>query len=193
MDVKGGRICVADTAAANVGLVGQDQGGGDSVHRNAGTLVVVADGGDDGGHLSGIASHVVENAPGHDCTRLGMILPVHKVTDIVEIPGDFRQLHGPLVVAHGLQNISGSLRHMHHMGEAVLRKAQGPQRFIGPDDVGFDRVTFRDLFVSQHIDSSFEVILSRILQKERGWGDILQRFYWEMSSFHFSFLSYYGK
>ena len=82
---------------------------------------------------------------------------------------------------------------MHHMGEAVLCKAQRTQGFIGPDDVGLDRFTFCDLFISQHIDSSFGIILSQIPQKERGWGDILQRFYWDMSSLHFLFLSYYGK
>ena len=117
VDVEGGRVCIADTAAANIGLVGQDQGCRHRIDGNAGTLVVVADGGDDGGHLSGIAAHVIQDAPGHDSTGLGMVLPVHQIADVVEIPGDFRQLHRPLVIAQGLQNISVSFRHMHHMAK----------------------------------------------------------------------------
>ena len=81
--------------------------------------------------FSGIAAHVIEDAPGHDSTGLGMVLPVHQIADVVEIPGDFRQLNRTLVIAQGLQNISGSFRHMHHMGEAVLRIAQGHQGLHG--------------------------------------------------------------
>ena len=184
MDIEGGLISVSDPAAAHISLVGQDQGCRHGIDWNASGLVVIADGGDDGSHLTGLTAHVVQDAPGHDRTGLGMILPVHQIADVVEIPGDFRQLHRSLVIAHSLQNISGSLSHMHYMGEAVLRKAQSAQGFIRPDDVGLDGFTFRDLFISQHIDSSFALILSQILEKERGWGDNLQRFYLKIAFYY---------
>ena len=60
MDVKGGDVRVSHPASPHVGFVRQDQGGGYFVDRDAVALVVVADGGDDGGDFGRVASHVVD-------------------------------------------------------------------------------------------------------------------------------------
>jgi hypothetical protein len=130
------QLVSAQQMAADIGFICQNHGGGDRVYGDAGAFVVIADGGYDGCHIGGVAVHIVKNAPGHDCAGLGMILPVHQIADIVEIAGDLHQLHLVLGSAQGLKNISGSLRHLGHMGETVLRIAQGRQRPVRHRDIG---------------------------------------------------------
>ena len=150
MDVEGGGVLVPDTAAADVGLVRQNQRRRHSVHRLAGALVVVADGGDDGGDLLRVAVQIVQNAERHDGAGLRVVDPVHQIADVVEVACDLRHLHGPLRIAQGLQNIPRRLRHDGHMGEAVLREAQCNQRFVRPLDIGADGGVVLHVFKGQH-------------------------------------------
>ena len=111
---------------------------------------MVADGGDDGGDLRRVAVQIVQNAEGHDGTGLGVVDAVHQVPDIVEEPGDPRQLHRPLRVAQGPQDIPRVLRHYGDVGEAVLRKAQSDEGLVRPLDIGADGGVVLHFFKGQH-------------------------------------------
>ena len=82
----------AHAAAAHVALVGEYERGGDLVDGRAGTLVVVADGGDDLGDLLGWHAHVVEYAEGHHRAGERMLVAVDGVADVVHVAGDFGKL-----------------------------------------------------------------------------------------------------
>ncbi|CAN4017880.1 selenide, water dikinase SelD, partial [Dysosmobacter welbionis] len=157
MDVEAGHIRIPDPAAADVGLVRQDQCRRHGVHRHAGALVVVADGGDDGGDLLRRTIHVVQNAEGHDRTGLGVIHPVHQVADVVKKPGDLCQLHRPLRIPQGGEDIGGVFRHRRHVGKAVLRIAQSGQRLVRPLDIGPDRRIVFHILIGKHGPSPFSI------------------------------------
>lgn len=72
-------------------------------------FVVVADGRDDGGNFLRRKVHSVQNPERHHRAALAVIDPIHNVADIVEISGDFHQLHGSLRIAQRFQNPSGRL------------------------------------------------------------------------------------
>ena len=138
MDVKGGHVLVPHPAAAHIGLVGQDQGGGDGVHRVGGGVVVVADGSDDGGHVGGLHPHLVQDAEGHGGPAEGVVVAVDHVADVVHVGGDPGQLHLFRGVAQLGQDAGGHLGALGHVGEGVLRKAQRRERGVRLGDVGAD-------------------------------------------------------
>ena len=138
MDVKADGVPVAHPAAAHVGLVRQDEGCRHGVHRDAGALVVVADGGDDGGGLLGACAHLVENPERHDRAGLRMVDAVHHIADIVHKACNAGQFHLTLAVAKISQQLAGNLCGALYMGKAVLGKAHGRKAGIGLLNIGAD-------------------------------------------------------
>ena len=67
-----------------------------------------------------------------------MIHAVDQIADVVQIPGNLRQLDGVRVVAQRFKNIARCLGHMRHMGKAMLGVAQSDQRLIRFADIGTD-------------------------------------------------------
>ena len=164
MDVEGALVLVADTAAAHVGLIRQNERGGHGAYGSAGALVVVADGGDDLRDLLGGQVHVVQDAEGHDGPALGVVDAVDQVADVVEIARDLGQLHLTGGIAQGLQDIAAVLRHEAHVGKAVLGKAQRDEGLVCLFNIGTDvgillDLLKRDLFgvlIHVHVfDASF--------------------------------------
>ena len=150
VDIEAADVGVAHTAAAHIGFVRQNQRRGHGVHRDARALVVVADGGGDGGDLLRIKASLVQDAEGHDGAALAVVHPVHQVADVVEIGGDLCHLHRPLRMIQRLQDIACHFRHMGHMGKAVLRIAQSDEGFVRLGDIGADGRILADLFISHH-------------------------------------------
>ena len=109
---------------------------------------MVADGRDDGGDLLRRKVHSVQDPERHHRAALAVIHPVHHIADVMEISGDFHQLHGSVRVAQRFQNPSGRLSDPCHMLEAVFRKSKGFQRRIRLVDVHPDRFVLFHLFVS---------------------------------------------
>ena len=93
VDVESHKVCVAHTAAANVGLVGDDEGGGNGIHRLCRALVVVADGGDDGTDLIHRHLQPVQQTKRHDGAALGVVGAVDDVADVMEKSGDLAFLY----------------------------------------------------------------------------------------------------
>ena len=159
MDIERGNIRVADTAAADVGLVRQNERRRHRIDRHAGALVVIADGRRDECDLLRLEAHVVENAEGHDRAALAVIDAVDQIADVVEIARDLRQLHHPLRIAQRLQDIACLFRNSSHMRKAVLREAKGAQGSVGLRDIGMDRLVLADLFIS-HSSSPLASIIT---------------------------------
>ena len=122
VDIEALVFFIAYPAAAHVGLVGQDEGGGDGVDREGGSVVVVADGGDHGGGLLRLHSHFVQDAEGHHSAGKGMVVAVDHIADVVHKPGDAGQLGILRTVPQLCQNSGGGLGAAGHMGKAVLRE-----------------------------------------------------------------------
>ena len=155
VDIKLGGVLVAHPAAAHVGLIRQNQGGGQGAHRGAGALVVVADGCDHLGNLRRVHVHVVQQAECHDGSALRVVNAVDQVADVVEEGGNLHQLHFPGGIAQGLQNVLAVGSHQPHMGKAVLGKAQGDEGLVCLLDIGPDpRILLNLLKCNQTITPS---------------------------------------
>ena len=138
MNIKFTGIFFPDTGPTDIGLVCQLHGSRNGIDRHAGTFIVVADGSNNSGDLCRVAVHIIEDAPGHDCTGEGMLLPVYQITNVMQKACDLGNLYGTLVITQNLQNIAGSLSNVLNMAETMFRKAQGTQGLIGPLDIDFN-------------------------------------------------------
>lgn len=138
MDVEALMLLVAHPAAAHIGLVCQDQRRGNRIDGEGGGIVVVADGGDDGGHVSGLHAHLVQNTEGHDGAGLGVVVAVDHVADVVHKAGDAGQLLVVLSISELGQDAGGKLGAAGDVGKAVLGKAPGQQGLVGLGDIGAD-------------------------------------------------------
>lgn len=125
MDVEALVFLVAHPAAAHIGLVCQDQRRGNRIDGEGGGIVVVADGGDDGGHVGGLHAHLVQNAEGHDGPGLGVVVAVDYVADVVHKAGDAGQLLVVLSISELGQDAGGKLGAAGDVGKAVLGEAPG--------------------------------------------------------------------
>ena len=138
MDVEVDGIPVTDPAAAHVGLVRQQKGRGDGVHRKGGGIIVMADGCDDGGHIGGLHAHVVQDPEGHYRSGLGVVVAVDHVADVVHKACDAGQLLVVLSISELGQDAGGKLGAAGDVGKAVLGKAPGQQGLVGLGDIGAD-------------------------------------------------------
>ena len=161
VDVESGHVLVADPAAAHIRFIGQDQGGGHGVHREGGGVIVVANGGDDCGHVGGLHPHLVQNAEGHGGAADGVVVAVDHVADVVHKGGDLGQLHLLGAVPQLSQDAGGHLGAFGHMGEGVLRKAQSGEGRVGLGDIGADLGgIFDDLKGDVHSEAPFFLLPS---------------------------------
>ena len=100
-----------------------------------------------------------------------------QIADIVKIAGNFCQLHGAFVVAHGLENITGHFRHVDHVGKTMFCETQGAQRFVRPDDISLDGFAVGNFFVGEHTHTSFWDSISQKRQKNSLFTKVLQSLY----------------
>ena len=124
MDIEGGLVVVAHATAAHIRFIRQNQRRRHGTDRHAGALVVVTNGRRHLGDILRRHPQLVQNTERHDGAALGMIHPVDQVADVVEITRDLHQLHLPVGVAHGFENIPPRSRHPGHVGKAVFGIAQ---------------------------------------------------------------------
>ena len=144
MDVEVDGIPVTDPAAAHVGLVRQQKGRGDGVHRKGGGIIVMADGCDDGGHIGGLHAHVVQDPEGHYRSGLGVVVAVDHVADVMHKGGDPAQLHRVGVVTQLLQQVARHHGAPGHVGKAVLGVPQGQQGGVRLGDISPDLLGLLD-------------------------------------------------
>ena len=111
---------------------------GNRIDGEGGGIVVMADGGDDGGHVSGLHAHLVQNTEGHDGAGLGVVVAVDHVADVVHKAGDAGQLLVVLSISELGQDAGGKLGAAGDVGKAVLGKAPGQQGLVGLGDIGAD-------------------------------------------------------
>ena len=113
MNVEFGNILATDTAAAYIGLVRQDQRGGNRIHGGTGGFVMLADGGD---HVDPVhTGHIglEENIVCQQCAQFRMVGTVDGIADVVHKACDFSQLLIVLGVAQFSQNIGAALCHQY--------------------------------------------------------------------------------
>lgn len=70
---------------------------------------------------------------------MGMMVPVHRIADIVQVTGDVGQLCFPAVIAQLFQNVAGDIGHHAHMTVTVLRIAKGGKAVIAAGNIGVDQ------------------------------------------------------
>ena len=138
VDVVGQHRVLAHPGAPHVALIREDKGRGQGVYREGGLFVVVADGRADEPDL--LRGHVplVQQGKGHDGAAVGVVHPVHGVSDVVQVPGDGRQLAGALRVAQQAQNIPGGVAAALGVGQAVLGKPDGLHAPVALLHIGAD-------------------------------------------------------
>src|SRR6266542_2520327 len=98
-----------DPASVHVRLVGKDHCCRDGTDRFSALLLVVAHRGHDQGQVP-VMHPILEHVVDQERPDLGVVLPGHHVSHVVEIPGDRRQLgHPPLVPQPG-HDVEGDTR-----------------------------------------------------------------------------------
>ena len=75
-----------------------------------------------------------------------MIHPIDNIADVMQIPGNSGQLHRPLRIAKGFENVPRHLSHPGNVGKAVFRKAQSLHGGIGLGDIYPNRRIPADFF-----------------------------------------------
>ena len=129
VDVEGGKVVVSDTAAADIGLIAENDGSSHGVDGECGGVIVMADGGDDGGNLFGGHSHAVQNAESHVGAAEGVVGAVDDIADVVHIGGDLGQFHFAGGELQCGQNTGGYICAAAYVGEGMLGEAQGGERY----------------------------------------------------------------
>lgn len=124
VNIEGGYVAVADAGASYVRLVRKYQGGGNRVHGNARSLVVISYRGDYDGYLVGGHTHIIENTECHYRAALGMVYAVYEVSDVVQIGGYFGELHRAFAVTELRKYMGGAFRNTTDVCEAMLRIAE---------------------------------------------------------------------
>ena len=81
-----------------------DQGRSDRIDRLSGQFIVVADRRTNDGDVGGVAAERSQQGEGHGSAGQRVIVPVDHVADVVQIPGNARQLHGMRVIVQLFQN-----------------------------------------------------------------------------------------
>ena len=109
----------------------------------AATLIISLDGFSFETNLTAVIATLSNIGPG-----LGMVHPVDDIADIVEITGDGGQLRVPLGIAQRQQDAAGGVRHLGHMGEAVLGKTQRDERLVRLADIAADLLAVLNILVT---------------------------------------------
>ena len=157
MNIKGGRVRVADAASSYIRLIRKDERRRQRIDRHARALIVIADGRHDSRHILSGTAETRQDLEGHHRAALRVIDPVDQIADIVQIARDLRQLHRVGVVAEGFENIACGLRHVGHVGKAVLRIAERDQRLVRLLNISADR------FVGSYFLKSHKLLLNSSL------------------------------
>ena len=150
MDVEFGSIPSPHAVSAYVGLVRQNQRGGNRIHRRSRLFVVVANRRDDNRDFLRIHAHAPQNRHRHDRATVRVVGAVDDVSDIVQITGDFRELCVTLRIAELQEYVLRGLRDLADVREAVLGEPEGDQRFVLFLDVGVYRLVRLYFFYSYH-------------------------------------------
>ena len=92
---------------------------------------MVSDGGDDGGNVVRVGTHVVQETESHDGAALSMFYTVDDIADIMEEAGYFYQLNLMIRMSESFEDFCCSHRYLGNMSKAVLCIAKGSERLIG--------------------------------------------------------------
>ena len=99
---------------------------------------MVADGGDDSGHLRRFHPHFIKNAEGHGGSTDGVVMAVDHITDVMHKGGDPSQLHLSGGIAQLVQNPGGYVGTPAHMGKGMFGKAESDQGSVRLGNISAD-------------------------------------------------------
>ena len=92
MNVKAGRVLRPHPAPAHIRLVRDDERRRNRIERVSRRLIVIRDGGDDFDTVLHREILAPQNLIGQERSVLRVMLPVQRIADVVQKPGDFHQL-----------------------------------------------------------------------------------------------------
>ncbi len=107
VDIEGIGIGVSDSAAADIGFIGDNQSGGDGIHGNARTFIMVTYSGNDKSEVIGRHIHFFKDTKSHEGTTLGVVNTIDEVSDIMKISGDTNEFDIMLGVIESFKDKSG--------------------------------------------------------------------------------------
>ena len=98
----------------------------------------------------------------HQGAALGMVHPIDAVPDIMQEPGNLRQLHFPLGIAEILQNFRRNFGGAGYMGKGMLGVSVSLESNVRLADLSSDRWIVFNLFKSNisHIAPLFFLFFS---------------------------------
>lgn len=130
-------VILLHAAAADVGLVGENQGSADAAYGDAVSLIVIADGADDRRDVSRRNVQLCQNLESHERSGLTVIDAVDDISDVVQPGGGESQIDGVGIVPECLQDAAGPFSDDPDMSRSVLGVPQRFQRLVLAIDIDF--------------------------------------------------------
>lgn len=147
--VKGLRYGIAYPVPAHIGLISQDDGGGDGIYRSSAGFVMLADGGDNLCNIFRGCTLFPQQLKGHKGSCMGMVHPIDAVSDIMHVAGDPGQFDGMVIILQLLQNITGGDGHLGRMFPGMVGVTQSAQYLVSLFQIDIDFFGMGYGFVSQ--------------------------------------------
>ena len=136
MNIKSRHIRILDAAAMDIGLIGNNERGGNRGRCQTAFFFMIANGVHDDRAFLWAHPQPAENPPCHQAAAQGVILAMDRVADIMQIARNISQLARPLIIIEPFEDIGRDVTDQSGVPLPMFCIAQCAQRFIGIADKG---------------------------------------------------------
>ena len=146
VNIKCSRSNISYTGTSYVALVSYNQSRRNRIYRNARSFIVISYSSHHGSDLIGRHAEMIQNSECHERTALRVVNSVYKITYVVQISCDSRELNLPFRITERGEDVRGILRNLTHVGKAVLGKAESPQGLVRLGYISLNVFVIFDVF-----------------------------------------------